>query len=155
MNKLFPLTAVFLISAIAMNFASCKNIQTRNQYGKPLQFRLVKENLNSDNYSQNNKSIGSLEETVLLCEKEIAEVYAHTDYMGRPAMMIKLTLDGSKTFADITSNNIGRNLAIIFEGKIILSARIMTQISNGEILVSGTFSQKEIDEMVKNISGND
>ncbi|HQO24063.1 MAG TPA: hypothetical protein PLM72_13355, partial [Spirochaetota bacterium] len=98
---------------------------------------------------------GSLEETILLCEKDIAEVYAHTDYMGRPAMMIKLTPDGSKTFADITSNNIGRNLAIIFEGKIILSAQIMTKITNGEILVSGTFSQKEIDEMVKNISGND
>ncbi|HOH38470.1 MAG TPA: hypothetical protein PLV17_12745 [Spirochaetota bacterium] len=155
MNKLFHLTAVFLISAITMNFASCKNIQTRNQNGKPLQFRLVKENINSENYSQNNNSIESLEDIVLLCEKEIAEVCAHTDYMGRPAMMIKLTPDGSKTFADITLNNIGRNLAIIFEGKIILSARIMTKISNGEIQVSGTFSQKEIDEMVKNISGND
>ena len=155
MNKLIHLTSIFLTFAVLLNSAQNKPSSARNPNGKPLQFRLVKENINSENYTQNNKSIESLEETVLLCEKDIAEVYAHTDYMGRPAMMIKLTSDGAKLFADITENNIGRNLAIIYEGKIILSARIMTQISNGEILVSGAFSQIEIDEMVKNIIGND
>ena len=69
-------------------------------------------------------------------------------------MMINLTPEGARILTDITANNIGRNIAIIFEGKIILSARIMTQINNGEIMVSGSFSQKEIDDMVKSISGN-
>ncbi|HPY03498.1 MAG TPA: hypothetical protein PK419_12660 [Spirochaetota bacterium] len=154
MKKIILPTFIFIIIAALLNSAACKNIQTRNPKGKPVQFRLVKDKINSENYNQNDKSIESLEDAVLLCEKDIAEVFSKTDYMGRPAMMINLTPDGARIFAHITANNIGRNLAIVFEGKIILSARIMTQINSGDIMVSGSFSQKEIDDMVKNISGN-
>ncbi|HOF34774.1 MAG TPA: hypothetical protein PK624_12280 [Spirochaetota bacterium] len=154
MNKLISLTSILFICAVVLNSASCKNTQAGNPNGKPVQFRLVKDKINSENYSQEDQLIESLEDAVLLCEKDIAEVFSKTDYMGRPAMMINLTPDGARIFADITANNIGRNLAIVFEGKIILSARIMTQINSGDIMVSGSFSQKEIDDMVKNISGN-
>lgn len=154
MKKIILPTFIFIIIAALLNSAACKNIQTRNPKGKPVQFRLVKDKINSENYSQEDQLIESLEDAVLLCEKDIAEVFSKTNYMGRPAMMINLTPDGARIFADITANNIGRNLAIVFEGKIILSARIMTQINSGDIMVSGSFSQKEIDDMVKNISGN-
>ncbi len=154
MNRLILPTAIFLILTALLSSAACKNIQSRNPNGKPVQFRLVKDIISSENYSQEDQLLESLEDAVLLCEKDIAEVFAKNDYMGRPAMMINLTPEGARILADITANNIGRNLSIIFEGKIILSARIMTQINNGEIMVSGSFSQKEIDDMVKSISGN-
>jgi len=155
MKNIMSFTSIFFITALALNPASCKNNQTRNPNGKPVQFRLVKENINSANYSQTDKSTEYLEDAVLLSEKDISEVYAKADYMGRPSMMINLTRDGAKTLSDITANNIGRNLAVIYEGKIILSARIMMQITNGDIQVTGSFSQTEIEDMIKNIKGSE
>lgn len=154
MKKLILPTSIFIIIAALLNSAACKNIQSRNPNGKPVQFRLVKERTDSANYKKD-KSIESLEDAILISEKDIAEVYSETDHRGRPAMRLVLTNEGTNIFSDITKKNIGRIIAIVYDGQIILSPQIMTQITDGNIQVIGSFSQKEIDTMVKNIAGNE
>jgi preprotein translocase subunit SecD len=146
----------FIASAILLVFtmSACTADTKRLPNGKPVSFKLVKDVREADSSSMKNSDSTDLESEVLLSEKDIAEVYAENDGYGRPSMIIKFTADGSKKLADVTEKFRGRNMAIVFENKIILSARIIESIGIGSLRVSGSFTQKEIDDMVKKIRGS-
>ncbi len=66
---------------------------------------------------------------------------------GKPVINFKFNNIGTKKFAKITRENIGKMLAIVFDDKIITVPRISSEISGGIGSIAGNFSNKEAAEI--------
>jgi SecD/SecF fusion protein len=88
------------------------------------------------------------ERTPLLVEKEAvltgdSLVDAQLDFkqteFNKPVVSIKLNAEGSKKFAEITTNNVGKVLAILLDGKVKSAPRINEPIPDGKAVIEGHF----------------
>jgi len=66
------------------------------------------------------------------------------DENNLPAVKFTLNSDGVAKFTRITGENIGRQLAIILDGKVESAPRIETRISQSEARITGSFTQAEV-----------
>jgi preprotein translocase subunit SecD len=64
------------------------------------------------------------------------------DENNMPAVSFSLNGDGAQRFSRVTGENIGRNLAIILDGRVQSAPRIESRISD-EGRISGSFTQQE------------
>lgn len=80
--------------------------------------------------------------------KEILEVKKLKDPLDRNILDIILTKEGAKKFRILTQNNINKPVAIVINKMLISAPRIMNEISNGRIQISGNFTEEEVDEML-------
>lgn len=70
-----------------------------------------------------------------------------TFHEGQPAVAFRFNDLGSKKFAKITRENIGRIFAIILDGKVVTAPRINTSIVQGSGVISGNFTTKEANDV--------
>jgi protein-export membrane protein SecD len=70
-----------------------------------------------------------------------------TFHEGQPAVSFKFNQTGSKKFAEITTNNVGKLFAIILDNKVITAPRINTPINQGTGVISGNFTTEEANEV--------
>lgn len=61
-------------------------------------------------------------------------------------VQFSLTPDGASRFGDVTGNNIGRQLAIVLDGKVQSAPSINGRITNTGI-ISGGFTQTEVEDL--------
>ena len=66
---------------------------------------------------------------------------------GQVEVMLNLTPDGARTFGRITSENVGRNLAIILDNVVYSSPVIRDAITGGQASISGGFTVAEANEL--------
>ncbi|MGL4561216.1 MAG: protein translocase subunit SecD [Brevinema sp.] len=66
-----------------------------------------------------------------------------TDNLGRNVVSFTLTDEGGEIFADITKNNINKQLAIILDDRVRSAPVIQGEIPGGRGQISGTFTQQE------------
>jgi preprotein translocase subunit SecD len=66
---------------------------------------------------------------------------------GQVEVMLNLTADGGRTFGRITSENVGRNMAIILDGVVYSSPVIRDRITGGRATISGGFTLEEAREL--------
>jgi len=80
-----------------------------------------------------------------------AVVNARVDFdqssFGQPYVGFSLNPEGSRKFAKVTRENIGRRLAIVLDGKVKSAPRIETEIPSGQGRISGRFSQEEASDL--------
>ena len=68
------------------------------------------------------------------------------DQFGRPAVGFSLTNDGARRFERVTSENIGKRLAIVLDGRVQSAPVIQDRISDsGEI--TGSFTSQEANDL--------
>ena len=60
-----------------------------------------------------------------------------------PTIMLVFNKKGASTFAEITSNNTGKRLAIILDGEVLSAPRIHEPILKGRAQITGTFTKEE------------
>ena len=65
------------------------------------------------------------------------------DENGRPAVSFTLNPEGARKFGDVTSQNIGRQLAIILDGRVQSAPTIESRITN-EGRITGSFTSEEV-----------
>lgn len=70
-----------------------------------------------------------------------------TYHQGQPAVAFRFNSAGTKKFAEITKNNIGRIFAVVLDGQVITAPRINTVISEGNGVISGSFTTQEAAEV--------
>lgn len=70
-----------------------------------------------------------------------------TYYEGGPAVAFRFNDVGTRKFAEITRNNVGKFFAIVLDGKVITAPRINTVIDQGSGVISGNFTTKEASEV--------
>jgi SecD/SecF fusion protein len=88
-----------------------------------LEWRLVKD--------------GSPAEPAALTGADIRRAWVTRDDVGRPAVGFELTPDGTRRFAEVTSANIGRQLAIVLDDAVQSAPVIETAITRGEGIIRG------------------
>ena len=74
---------------------------------------------------------------------DIRRAWVTRDDLGQPAVGFSLTREGGRRFAELTSANIGRQLAIVLDDKVQSSPVIETPITGGEGIIRGGFSSEE------------
>ena len=61
----------------------------------------------------------------------------YSSYNGEPEILIMMNNDGAKSWQRITGNNIGRQIAIVFDGYVYFYPVVNNEIPNGRATISG------------------
>ncbi|MGN0485050.1 MAG: protein translocase subunit SecD [Lachnospiraceae bacterium] len=64
---------------------------------------------------------------------------------------LKLTDEGAKTFGEVTAENIGKQLPIVFDGEIISNPNVNEAITGGSAQISGMESNEEAERLATQI----
>jgi SecD/SecF fusion protein len=75
--------------------------------------------------------------------RDIRRARVTRDDFGLPAVGFSLTPDGARRFAELTSQNIGKPLAIVLDDQVQSSPIIEGPITGGEGIIRGGFSMEE------------
>ncbi|OGH16564.1 MAG: protein-export membrane protein SecD [Candidatus Levybacteria bacterium RIFCSPHIGHO2_02_FULL_40_18] len=68
-------------------------------------------------------------------------VYGSVD--GTPQVQLNFTAEGAKIFAEITTRNIGKPVAIVLDEITISAPIVQQQILTGDAVISGSFTQEQ------------
>jgi len=82
-----------------------------------------------------------------LTGKYIKDAYVGYDANGFPAVNIVLNSEGAEIFANVTRDNIGRQLAIVLDGIVRSAPVIKGVIPDGRPQITGRFSMEEAKEL--------
>lgn len=63
------------------------------------------------------------------------------------SLLISFSESGSEKWASMTRLNVGRDIAILFDGKVISAPRLREEIKGGKCSISGKFTESEIKEL--------
>ena len=75
--------------------------------------------------------------------KNITEAFPSLDQFGQRQIILRFNNQGAKHFAKLTSENVGRQLAIVLDNKLYSAPSINMAITGGSAEISGQFSQEE------------
>lgn len=67
---------------------------------------------------------------------------------GAPQITLQFDAEGTKLFADITQNNIGKSVAIFLDGQILSAPTVQSAITNGQAVITGQFTVSEAKELI-------
>lgn len=79
-------------------------------------------------------------------------VLSFDSYTNKPMVVVSFNDDGKKMFAEITKNNIGKQMAIYLDGNTISSPVIQEEIAGGEATISGNFTTIEAKTLVQRLN---
>lgn len=71
---------------------------------------------------------------------------------GRPTVSISWNDEGSKLFAEVTKNNIGKSIAIYLDGAIVSAPRVNEEITGGQAVISGDFNTQEARDLARRLN---
>lgn len=72
--------------------------------------------------------------------------------LAAPQVLLNFNSDGAKLFEKITSENVGRQLAIFLDGQPISTPVIQEAIPGGQATISGQFTATEARDLVRNLN---
>jgi SecD/SecF fusion protein len=73
----------------------------------------------------------------------VEDAVAHADEFGQYKIHLNFNDAGKKQFADVTTANVGRQLAIVLDGKLSSAPNINEPITGGTASISGNFTRRE------------
>ncbi len=84
---------------------------------------------------------------------ENAQASTYKDNTGNNAYCVDLVLtdDAAETFAEITGENIGNNLPIIYDGEVISSPVVQSEITGGTAQITGMENYEEASKLASQI----
>ena len=75
--------------------------------------------------------------------KNIDKARAMRDQMGQRSISLTFNSQGAEDFKRVTENNVGRQLAIVLDGKLYCAPNINEAIAGGSASISGSFTDEE------------
>lgn len=119
-----------------------------------LEFRLMKEGTDPSGFASS--SVDEIFESAAITGKELASAQLQfqtgAGYANTPVVVLKFNAEGTRLFADITKNNIGRVLGIFLDGVPISTPVIQDSIPDGTAVVSGNFTPESAKELARNLN---
>ena len=115
-----------------------------------LNFRLVSENeeFGADKLiSENDEELNVSKRIVISGENLVDAQPSFNNQSNKPAVSFTLDRLGAQKFGRITTDNVGKRLAIILDGKIISAPSINEPIPSGNGIISGNFSFQEATDL--------
>jgi preprotein translocase subunit SecD len=90
----------------------------------------------------------ALEKRAALGGRNVAEARVKIDGpSSEPYLVLRFDSEGTSSLAEITDHNVGRRLAIVFDGSVYSLPIIRERIGWGEARLSGNLSQVEVKEL--------
>lgn len=90
---------------------------------------------------------------VVLEGKDVADASVVFDEYDKPAVALTFNDEGAKKFADVTSKNIGKQISISMDNKVLSSPTVNSVIDQGKATITGSFTldeAKNLAAMIKN-----
>ena len=88
----------------------------------------------------------------VLSKADIQEAFVRKTKDGF-GIQVVLTEAGRKKFAEITKDNVGRLLAIVVNGRLLMAPKINTSITGGKVFVQGKFTLQEAERIARGMRG--
>lgn len=79
----------------------------------------------------------------ILTGKDLSSADVSFDQYGKPQIQFTLTSDGAKKFADYSTKNVGKYLAITMDKQVIEAPVIQEPITTGQGVINGQFTLQE------------
>jgi SecD/SecF fusion protein len=100
-------------------------------------------------YTEDDKEPLLLEKQAVMTGDALTDASMRFDesQFNEPLVTLQFNAAGAKKFADITSVNIGKRLAIVLDGKIQSAPRIRESIPSGEAVITGRFTVEEAGDL--------
>lgn len=99
----------------------------------------------------NNRAIAQLKPADLeppqLTNRDLDRVLAGQGQSGRPALTLHLSREGAAKFARLTAANVGRRVAIVVDGRVLIAPTIRGPITGGTVSIQGFSSQQETERL--------
>ena len=115
-----------------------------------LNFRLVSENeeFGVDKLTSETNEVLNISKRIILSGENLVDAQpSFNNQSNKPAVSFTLDRLGSQKFGRITTDNVGKRLAIILDGKIISAPSINEPIPSGKGIISGNFSFQEATDL--------
>lgn len=93
------------------------------------------------------KFVAVVDSRPLMTGEALLDAQAAVNHLGAPVVNFKLTNHGAKIFAELTKNNIGRQLAIVLDNKVLSAPSIHEPILGGSGQINGAFSISDANEL--------
>ncbi|OGI26481.1 MAG: protein-export membrane protein SecD [Candidatus Moranbacteria bacterium RBG_13_45_13] len=71
---------------------------------------------------------------------------------GKPEVGIEFDSEGTKIFAELTKENIGKQIAIFLDGQVISAPTVQAQISDGKAVITGDFTLDEAKKLAQRLN---
>lgn len=121
-----------------------------------LEFKLVKKEFEKNiSDAQGNPTPEAFEDTGLTgayLARAALEFNAQGGLVSQPAVRVDFNAEGSRMFAELTGNNVGRLIAIFLDGRVISSPVVQERIPNGTAVISGNFTAEGARELVRSLN---
>lgn len=90
-----------------------------------------------------------LEKQAVLTGAALSNAFVRFDQsqFGEVGVALQFNPEGAKKFAEITSKNVGRRLAIVLDGKVQSAPNIREAIPSGEAVISGHFTPEQAQDL--------
>jgi preprotein translocase subunit SecD len=75
--------------------------------------------------------------------KSLEDAKTTFDNLGRPVVTLEFDKEGAEKFDQATAANVGRQIAIVLDGKVISAPVVQERISGGSAQISGNFTTAE------------
>ncbi len=85
---------------------------------------------------------------VVLTERDVDSAGLNQYQSDQKTVLVLLTDVGAKKFAAATAQNIGRRLAIVWNGHVISAPRIMSAITGKSVQITGLFTDAEAQQLL-------
>jgi SecD/SecF fusion protein len=87
--------------------------------------------------------------------KAITHATSSTDQAsGQVTVNLTMTTAGSNKWSDMTQDNLGRAIAIVFEGKVLSCPNVISPINDGNTQITGNFTVAEAKELAAFLSSS-
>jgi len=120
-----------------------------------LEFREVGDSLRV-NYkimvTKDGKSSYPVSNEVLMSGEYVSEASILKNESGTYGVSITLNSEGTKKFQELTKKLVGKKLAAIIEGDLIIAPKIMEEISGGRFIISGSFTKEEAEKIARGLA---
>ena len=144
MKKYFVL---FLCSLIPLSFCSCDPGGATMPDGST-QYRQL--NISNKKELEFKDEVGN----VLLDEKDVAWIYEKYSEDNGYHLILEFTVDGTAELAEVTKENIGKEISLFADGEKVFSAMVVTEITDGKIAIIGkTSNYKQLMSLSEKITG--
>ncbi|HEX2060094.1 MAG TPA: protein translocase subunit SecD [Thermoanaerobaculia bacterium] len=84
----------------------------------------------------------AVQKNIPVSGRDLKNARVQKGQVGEPVIGFTLTPEGAPKFGQLTGNNVGRQLAIVLDNKVVSAPRINSQITD-EGVIEGTFTQQQ------------
>jgi preprotein translocase subunit SecD len=90
--------------------------------------------------------------TTGLTGQDLKSASVQFDQSGNPQVLLQFNDAGTKLFSQLTTDNIGKPIAIFLDGQLIDQPTVQNAITNGQAVITGQFTIDEAKALVNNLN---